>query len=593
MRVNLCLGLLCTVLAACPDGDTVSTTTTDLGTTTTGEATDETNSGTPTTADTAAATAEPTTSGTTTTGMTDATTTDDPTTGGREDAGARVLYFLAGPEQGQEVDLRVIDDTAPDGPAAPMTLVAPPNEGLFVGRDISPSGALMTLQARDVDLRAYLYLIDLATLDVIEATLPVDLTFTDTTHFSADEQLLGFRAGVADGPAELYLCARTPDGGCTAEVWSPPPMGDGGGLSIGNIEFSADGAWVAYGADLTGDGGSQLWLGSTTSPGEATMLAAYPESFTDIGGVRFSPAGDILYYRVDRTQNGVYEMFAVDLGVDPPGAPVQLSPPFTMGARGRVAPDGSALLWWSGDGPRGDLAWIPIDGLMAGPAVTINTDGPGRVLVADWSWSPDSKRVVYLSDHVEVDADELYTVDLGGPSPGDPVRVNAPLPAGGSVSGVFFVDDAQRIAYFARPPAVGDDLFLGDLASPGEAVQINPPLVAGGTLDPLVRLAPGGATIAYQGTQDDPDVRGLYLVDLTGAQPGAPVRVDPPLPPDAGVYSFSPEFSPDGGRLYFRFPEAAEQSALLRVAADGETDALQLTEPGEAVASMIVLGPAP
>jgi hypothetical protein len=580
------------VLAGCPAPEDTTTSTTDVDPSTSDGTTVATIP--PTTTESPPTTTDVTTTDATTTDATttEVTTTGDPTTGGPSPGGARVMYSLVGAMPGQSGALRLVDDTLPDGPAAPVTVLDPPAGGFLGDTTIAPSGARMIIAAEEADATPRLFVLDRFTLAVTEAMLPADMTWFGDVTFAPDEQMIAFAAAVADGPPELYLCPFTPEGTCIPEVWSPPPAMGGNGSS-GHYAFSDDGAKIAFTADPTGQGGVSLLVGEVDVPGIAVELAAFMPVFTDIGALRFSLAGDVLYFSVDEQVNAVYVTYAVDLSTDPPGPPVPLNPPVMTDVMGRIAPDRSALMWWTGDGLRGDLNLIPIEGASPGMATLLNSDGPGRAF-ARWFWSPDSQRVTYRSDHMQqANSDDLYVVEVGGPEPGAPVRVNAPIGPGGSVNDMAFTADSQRLVYFASEADAGDELFIADLAAPGAAVKVSAPLPDGGTIQTTHWFSPDESKIVYLGTQETVDVNDLFLVDLSGPQPSAPVNISPPLPPGEVTSFWDPTFAPDGARVYIITPRIDGQRRLIRVSAEGALDPVTLSLDQEAVGYADVLPPAP
>lgn len=504
---------------------------------------------------------DPSTSGTTTVEPTTSEpTTGEPTTGGPLSDGARVLYAVGG-EEFSNVALRVVDDTLPGVPAAPVTVLEAPDGGSLDFLEESPKRTWFVLTGKGGDMSPHLYLIDRVTLDVREVSLPGEAQWVDGVTFTPDEQMLGFVAGTADA-IHLFLCDVAPDGTCAPEQWSAPPTM--GVPQVRSFNFSSDGTRLAIEGRLAMEDGVRLLLGEVAVPGEMVELAAFGEVFTDVGLMRFAADGDTLYFGVDEQVNAAYEYRAVDVGADPPGPPVPLSPPIMSDVFGRMASDLGALHWWTGEGLRGDLSWIPIAGTTAAPAIVLNSDGPGRVSPR-WEWSDDATRVLYLSDHQQPGGDDLYLVDVGGPQPTAPVRVNAPLGPGGEVHRMNFISGGQRAVYFASEADKGDELFIADLAAPESGIKLSGPLPDKGTLQTVAWLSPDETTVAYMGGQDDPMVLDLYMVDLSGPQPAAPLKISPPLPVGDTKGFWSVQYAPDGRRMYIRTPDVDARAQLVRL----------------------------
>jgi Tol biopolymer transport system component len=119
---------------------------------------------------------------------------------------------------------------------------------------------------------------------------------------------------------------------------------------------------------------------------------------------------------------------------------------------------------------------------------------------------------------------------------------------GGSGSGPGGGVAGLPLLYIADQDAVERyELFLVDSGNPGAPVKLNSPLPAGGAVDDFLP-SPTGAAAAYIADQDIVGRSELYLVDL--AEPGQSTKVNTPMPFGSDVRDFT--FSPDGSRIVYR-----------------------------------------
>ena len=108
-------------------------------------------------------------------------------------------------------------------------------------------------------------------------------------------------------------------------------------------------------------------------------------------------------------------------------------------------------------------------------------------LSGDIAFSPDGAQLVYSADQDTDGVIELYQVSRL--APGDTVKLNGPLTAGGNVSASGFEtsSDGKRLIYLADQDADEDfELYMVDLETPASTVKVNPSLPAGGE---VVRFA--------------------------------------------------------------------------------------------------------
>ena len=145
---------------------------------------------------------------------------------------------------------------------------------------------------------------------------------------------------------------------------------------------------------------------------------------------QFSPDGSRVLYRADQDTNEVYELYSVRAAG---GTPVKLNAELTFRWRGvavehgfQFSPDGSRVLYRADQDTDNvfELYSVPATG---GTPVKLNSALTFRWrcgLGADFQFSPDGSRVLYLAEQDTNDVWELYSVPAAG---GVPVKINAEL----------------------------------------------------------------------------------------------------------------------------------------------------------------------
>jgi serine/threonine protein kinase/Tol biopolymer transport system component len=147
--------------------------------------------------------------------------------------------------------------------------------------------------------------------------------------------------------------------------------------------LSADGKLVAYASDRARRD-TDIYVQQVLGRGPALRLTDDP---ADDYQPSISPDGSKVAFRSDRDGGGIYEVSTF-------GGPARLLVPRAYYPR--YSPDGSKLLYWTGE-PQSDVGgrnWImPADG---GPAAEIAPDW----LAGPAIWAPDGSHVLALSGHV-------------------------------------------------------------------------------------------------------------------------------------------------------------------------------------------------
>lgn len=176
-------------------------------------------------------------------------------------------------------------------------------------------------------------------------------------------------------------------------------------------------------------------------------------------------------------------------------------------------------------------------------------------------FSPDGTKIAFRGDFRIDGTNELFISDLIGSVPGTPVLVNAPMVTGGAVIDFVWAPDSSRLIYSADQE-VNDrnELYYVDLsgAVPSTPVKLNSSFIAAGDVSAGdFNFSPDGATVAYRADAAIDEMYELFVVDVAGAVPGPAMQVNTALPTGADV-DVRWVWSPDGTRIIY---EAAQDVA--------------------------------
>jgi Tol biopolymer transport system component len=201
-----------------------------------------------------------------------------------------------------------------------------------------------------------------------------------------------------------------------------------------------------------------------------------------------------------------------------------------------------------GSGGDGGGASIP-SGSSGGSAGNTDgaSDGGGAGHSGNTTPSSGLQPVVYLADQDTYQIDELYLTIPG--SPGNTVKLNAPLVQGGWVDDFRISPAGNAVVYMADQYILGRfELFIVNMNNPGVSTRLNPALKPNRDVMDFV-ISPDGSKVAYRADADADDIYELYLVSV--AQPGQATKMNGTLAPNGYVRS-GYSFSPDGSKLLYR-----------------------------------------
>ena len=183
-------------------------------------------------------------------------------------------------------------------------------------------------------------------------------------------------------------------------------------------------------------------------------------------------------------------------------------------------------------------------------------------LIHELALSPSGDRVAYLADGEVDEVNELYVADVSGATPGPARKVSGTLAANADAGhGFMFSPDGTKLAFITGVGASAPrwDLYVVDVtgAEPGQAKKVNGQLVTGGSVGSgffistpsQFRFSPDSKRIAYVADERVDELHELFVADVSGDVPGMPLRISGSLVSGGDVSSF--QFSPDGEGLSF------------------------------------------
>ncbi len=352
------------------------------------------------------------------------------------------------------------------------------------------------------------------------------------------------------------------------------PMIAGGGVTQGAYAFSPDAEKVVYQADQNVDGVDELFLVDVFFPVPPAPvrlnLPLVPNGDTD-DAVIFLPDGDHVIYWAEEQTDTVNGLFMVDITGGSINGRTQLNRHGAIIDRAMLSPGGDRLLFVSDDDITNarelyliDLTAPALRAFKVNPPFTDNAHDVGGA-----RWSPDGRRIIYTADQDTEGQDELYVVDADGFLIGAPERVNAEFPQSFTsvdsdpIEGFGWSPDGTRAAFLADTTNDGAfELWLADLTvHPPAATRLSPALPAFADVQQFL-FAPDSNRLVYHADQTVDGQDELFYVDLSGAIPGPPQQVNPPLPAGGDVTSTLDDlrWSRSSQTIYYRADQVVDNA---------------------------------
>jgi len=361
----------------------------------------------------------------------------------------------------------------------------------------------------------------------------------------------------ADSQRVVYIVAQ--ETANQEELYSIPIAGPEGawiklngelptGGNVHALQISPDSTRVIYIADQAANNIFDAW----TIPIDGGTPDRLRPSFTPTGSsvldysvYPISPDGERVLFRANFSDLDKFELWSAR--VDGTGPVTRLNG--TLNTGGTIAdydfsfsPDSSRVVYRADQQTDGvfEIYSVPSAG---GIAVKLNGVMTSGGVVANFEISPDSTRVIYRADQQTDGKFELYSVPLAG---GGATKLNGALTFDGDVLDALISPDSSRVVYLADQATEDvDEIFSVPLAG-GSAVKLNPALTAEGDARDL-EIAPDSARVVYLADQNDDEVQELFSVPLAG---GASVRVSDDLVSGGDVAEF--KIAPGSDFVFYR-----------------------------------------
>jgi len=219
--------------------------------------------------------------------------------------------------------------------------------------------------------------------------------------------------------------------------------------------------------------------------------------------------------------------------------------------------------------PRNIVFALTVTSLLLGVSATkaadpikLNTPLDATGDVFDFQFSPDSSRVLYRADATN-NTFELFSVLSDGSA--DAVKVSGNLVTGGNVASADFTfsPDSQRVMYRADQLRDGvDELFTAPADGSSAAVRLNLPMASGRDVIGGAKFSPDSMWVAFQADVRVAGFEEIYTAPSDGSAPATLVSGDlaeldgeidmdgfivPVLPPrllgEVGDFRFTPDSS--------------------------------------------------
>ena len=190
-----------------------------------------------------------------------------------------------------------------------------------------------------------------------------------------------------------------------------------------------------------------------------------------------------------------------------------------------------------------------------------------------WVWTPDGRRIIYQADQDTLDVLEIYIVDVSGPTPSTPVKLNGPLVTGGDVgttaTDVAVSFDGRWVSYVADQNTDNvEEVFVVDISggAPSAPIRVSGP-PSSFTDNINVSWSPTANRLMYASDQEASNVYEVYYVDLTSGVPTPALKIHPPFPSfgrlAAGAAAL--QWSPDGRWFAYRADTAVDNAFEVEV----------------------------
>jgi serine/threonine-protein kinase len=226
--------------------------------------------------------------------------------------------------------------------------------------------------------------------------------------------------------------------------------------------ISPDGKWVAYYSNVRGR--NDVWVKYVAGgdPVNLTATSEFALSQSDLGGLAVSPDGASIAFDAGVVDAGAAPFTSWIVPAPLGGVPRKL---IANGRAVRWSPDGKRIVYVSPGGSSGDSLWVA-DADGGNPREIAPRRGG---IHRHWpTWSADGRSVYFNNSVVtnNVEPSELYRVDGDGGTPQPVISTvrRAVFPA--------LMPDGAGLIYAANPDGVDLGLWWMPLGRPGDAIRL-------------------------------------------------------------------------------------------------------------------------
>jgi len=200
-----------------------------------------------------------------------------------------------------------------------------------------------------------------------------------------------------------------------------------------------------------------------------------------------------------------------------------------------------------------ELFFVDCTGDTPGPAIRIHEPLEDGWSVMSWRGISESGKWMHYTLVHETLGQQVWLVDMSGPLPGTPKRVEIPPDLPPDFVPWKFSQDETKLALLLAQPGGGMQLYLCPIAADGGCVaeEWGVPLQPGGGQSFAVHFSPDGSRISYLGDPDGDGAMQLFLAGTGPGDAGEAVVVSGDAVLDDNVDQGW--FSKDGATLYFMF----------------------------------------
>jgi hypothetical protein len=282
-----------------------------------------------------------------------------------------------------------------------------------------------------------------------------------------------------------------------------------------------------------------LWAVPIAGPASAAVLLSVPpDDPVGVNNFYSATAGSRVFYRMNRLEPERTDLYSVPVaGPASEGVVINGALGEFGGASGPVPLQLSPRVVYSQwhPSPQGGEIWLT--DRAASNSVPIGISPPSHPLGGEFQVAPDEQTVVWRAGDANFHF-WIYSAPVSDP-PGAAIQLNPDLPAASHASVQAISPDSARVVYRANPVDLARyDLFSVPIGGPSSsAVNLSASVQ---NWDPIVvvpQFSPDSAWVLYLASREDPNRHELYRVPAAGPA-SANLRLNPIEGTPLRVYNF-------------------------------------------------------